>query len=69
MGVVNQPSATIDTLLRDAEAYLVEVDPKLGPLVEKHKCAVFSPEGMREVVDPFTALSSGIIGQQVSISF
>lgn len=68
VGVVNQPSATIDTLLRDAEAYLVEVDPKLGPLVEKHKCRVFSPEGMREVVDPFTALSSGIIGQQVSIS-
>ena len=65
VGVVNKPSATIDTLLRDAEAYLVGVDPKLGPLVAKHKCGVFSPEGLREVVEPFTALGSGIIGQQV----
>ncbi|KAJ8108182.1 hypothetical protein OPT61_g8353 [Boeremia exigua] len=27
---------------------------------------MFSPEGLAEVVDPFTALASGIIGQQVS---
>ena len=66
VGVLNKPTATVDTLLRDAEAFLVGVDPKLGPLVEKHTCKMFSPEGLREVVDPFTALSSGIMGQQVS---
>lgn len=65
VGVLNKPTATIDTLLKDAEEFLCKVDPKLKPLVEKHKCKVFSPEGLREVVDPFTALSSGIIGQQV----
>ncbi|KAL1612487.1 3-methyladenine DNA glycosylase [Paraconiothyrium brasiliense] len=66
VGVLNKPSATIDTLLKDAEESLCSVDPKLRPLVERHKCKMFSPEGLREVVDPFTALSSGIMGQQVS---
>ncbi|KAF2441871.1 DNA glycosylase [Karstenula rhodostoma CBS 690.94] len=66
VGVLNKPTATIDTLLKEAEEFLCKVDPKLKPLVEKHKCKVFSPEGLREVVDPFTALSSGIVGQQVS---
>lgn len=41
------------------------VDPKLRVVVEKHSCRMFSPEGLREVVDPFVELSSGIIGQQV----
>ena len=65
VGVLNKPTATIETLLRDAEKFLIKVDPKLKPLVEKHTCKIFSPEGLREVVDPFTALSSGIMGQQV----
>lgn len=69
VGVLNKPTATIDTLLKDAEEFLCEVDPKLKPLIEKHKCKLFSPEGLKEVVDPFTALSSGIIGQQVSFFF
>lgn len=67
VGVLNKPTATIDTLLKDAEEFLCSVDPKLKPLVEMHKCKMFSPEGLREVVDPFTALSSGIMGQQVCI--
>ncbi|KAJ4357912.1 3-methyladenine DNA glycosylase [Didymosphaeria variabile] len=66
VGVLNKPTATIDTLLKDAEKSLCSVDPKLRLLVERHKCKIFSPEGLREVVDPFTALSSGIMGQQVS---
>ena len=65
VGALNKPTATIDTLLKDAEEFLIKVDPKLKTLVEKHKCKMFSPEGLREVVDPFTALSSGIMGQQV----
>lgn len=69
VGVLRPPTSTIDTLLKDAEDFLCKVDPKLRRLVEKHHCKVFSPEGLREVVDPFTALSSGIIGQQVCWSF
>lgn len=61
-GVVN-----VDTLLKDAEAYLVSVDPKLKRLVERHTCAMFSPEGLREGVDVFAALVGGVIGQQVCI--
>ncbi|KAF2127360.1 HhH-GPD family base excision DNA repair protein [Dothidotthia symphoricarpi CBS 119687] len=66
VGALRPPTATIDTLLNDAEAFLVKVDPKMKSLVEKHTCKIFTPEGLREAVDPFTALSSGIIGQQVS---
>ena len=65
VGAIPAASTDIDRLLKDAEAYLVKVDPKLKGLIEKHHCKMFSPEGLREVVDPFTALSSGIIGQQV----
>ncbi|XP_014560803.1 hypothetical protein COCVIDRAFT_34127 [Bipolaris victoriae FI3] len=66
VGAIPSASTNIDRLLKDAEAHLVSVDPKLKTLIEKHHCKIFSPEGLREVVDPFTALSSGIIGQQVS---
>lgn len=60
-------NSTTETLLKDAEAYLINVDEtgRLEKLIEKHHCKLFSPEGLREVVDPFTALASGIIGQQV----
>lgn len=59
------------TLLRDAETFLVRADEtgKLAGLVDKHRCGIFSPEGLGEVVDPFTALASGIIGQQVRFKF
>ncbi|KAF2269209.1 DNA glycosylase [Lojkania enalia] len=63
---LHPPTSTTDTLLEDACEYLCKVDPKLRPLIESHHCKMFSPEGLREVVDPFTALASGIIGQQVS---
>lgn len=65
--------STVDTLLRDAEAWLVRVDGeengkgRLERLIQGKKCAIFSPEGLSEVVDPFTALASGIIGQQVCL--
>lgn len=68
VGAIPSASTDIDRLLKDAEAHLVSVDPKLQSLVEKHHCKIFSPEGLREVVDPFTALSSGIIGQQVCLT-
>ncbi|KAH3948686.1 hypothetical protein HBH98_138800 [Parastagonospora nodorum] len=66
VGVVNGPSRNIHTLLKEAEEFLIGVDPKLKGLIEKHHCKMFSPEGLREVVDPFTALASSIMGQQVS---
>jgi DNA-3-methyladenine glycosylase II len=68
VGAVKPPSTNIDTLLEEAEAYLISVDPKLRTLIEKHQCKMFSPQGLREVVDPFTALASSIMGQQVRIS-
>ncbi|KAF1358720.1 DNA glycosylase, partial [Lizonia empirigonia] len=60
--------STVATLLRDAETFLVGADEtgKLAGLVDKYHCGIFSPEGLGDVVDPFTALASGIIGQQVS---
>lgn len=60
------PTSTTETLLKDACAHLVKVDPKLKVLIDKHHCKMFSPEGLMESVDPFMALASGIIGQQVS---
>jgi DNA-3-methyladenine glycosylase II len=67
VGALKSPSTNIDTLLKEAEAYLISVDPKLRGLIEKHQCKMFSPEGLREVVDPFTALASSIMGQQVCL--
>ncbi|KAI2479011.1 DNA-3-methyladenine glycosylase [Pyrenophora tritici-repentis] len=64
VGAIPNASTDVERLLKDAEEFLVKVDPKLEELVKKHHCKIFSPEGLREVVDPFTALSSGIIGQQ-----
>ncbi|KAE8835108.1 hypothetical protein PTNB85_06441 [Pyrenophora teres f. teres] len=66
VGAIPNASTNVERLLKDAEEFLVKVDPKMEALVKKHHCEIFSPEGLREVVDPFTALSSGIIGQQVS---
>ncbi|KAF2467120.1 DNA glycosylase [Lindgomyces ingoldianus] len=66
VGALRPPTSTIDTLLKDACEHLCSVDPKLKALVNNHHCKMFSPDGLREVVDPFTALASGIIGQQVS---
>lgn len=71
VGSPMKSTSTIDTLLKDAEAYLVKVDKeitrngRLQRLIAGHQCKMFNPEGLREVVDPFTALASGIIGQQV----
>ncbi|KAF2809311.1 DNA glycosylase [Mytilinidion resinicola] len=63
---VPPPTSTTETLLQDACAHLLKVDPKLAPVIEQHHCKMFSPEGLQEVVEPFQALASGIIGQQVS---
>jgi len=42
------------------------VDPKLKTVIDAHHCKMFSPEGLQEDVEPFTALVSGIMAQQVS---
>jgi DNA-3-methyladenine glycosylase II len=54
------------SLLETACNHLLTVDPGLKPLIEKHHCRVFSPEGLNEEIDPFRSLSSGIMAQQVS---
>jgi DNA-3-methyladenine glycosylase II len=57
--------STTGTLLEEALAHLVKVEPRLKPVIEKHHCHVFSPEGLAEEIDPFRSLVSGIISQQV----
>lgn len=39
VGVVNEASRNVDTLLEDAEGFLIGVDPKLRGLIEKHHCS------------------------------
>jgi DNA-3-methyladenine glycosylase II len=57
--------STTGTLLGEALAHLVKVEPRLKPVIEQHHCHVFSPEGLAEEIDPFRSLVSGIISQQV----
>lgn len=65
-GKATTTTTTTQTLLQEACDYLVGVDERMRPLVEKHTCRAFSPEGLAEKVDPFESISSGIISQQVS---
>lgn len=58
--------ANTGSLLETACNHLLSVDPTLKPLIEKHHCRVFSPQGLNEEIDPFRSLSSGIMAQQVS---
>jgi DNA-3-methyladenine glycosylase II len=60
------PSSTSASLLSQACSHLISADPKMAPLIQKHKCHMFSNAGLAEEVDPFRSLTSGIIGQQVS---
>ncbi len=53
-------------ILDEACAHLIKADPRLQPLIEKHYCRIFSPEGLAEEIDPFHSLCSGIMAQQVS---
>lgn len=57
---------TTQTLLQEACDYLISVDERMKPLIEKHHCKMFSPEGLDEKTEPFESLCSGIISQQVS---
>lgn len=58
-------SLSTENVLERACAHLVSVDPRLKTIIDKHHCRLFSPEGLAEEVDPFIALASSIIGQQV----
>jgi DNA-3-methyladenine glycosylase II len=61
----SKPTTTA-TLLEEACAHLIKVDPRMKRLVEAHHCRIFSPDGLAEQIDPFESLASGIISQQVS---
>lgn len=62
-----QPKTTTKNILDEACSHLIDVDERLKPVIEKHYCRVFSPEGLAEEIDPFRSLASGIISQQVRI--
>jgi DNA-3-methyladenine glycosylase II len=57
---------TTENILQLACDHLIKVDERMKPLIDKHYCRVFSPEGLAEKIDPFESLCSGIISQQVS---
>lgn len=61
------PAVKISTsdILDKAIEHLIKVEPKLKPVIEKHPCRMFSVEGLAEEIEPFRALVSGIISQQV----
>ena len=61
-----RPTATTGTLLDQACAHLIRVDPRMKPVIDKHPCHIFSAKGLAEIIDPFRSLASGIMGQQVS---
>jgi DNA-3-methyladenine glycosylase II len=61
-----RPTGTTGTLLDDAIAHLISVEPRLKPVIDAHPCVIFSPTGLAEEIDPFRSLTSGICGQQVS---
>ncbi|GAM82835.1 hypothetical protein ANO11243_008210 [Dothideomycetidae sp. 11243] len=65
-GIRPDPSLSTATILEDAKAYLIKVDPSLKTLVNAHHCRVFDPVGLAEEIDPFRSLASGIMAQQVS---
>jgi DNA-3-methyladenine glycosylase II len=60
---------TTDNVLEKACMHLCGIDPRLKPLIEKHTCKIFSREGLAEEVDPFVALCSSIISQQVRLRY
>jgi DNA-3-methyladenine glycosylase II len=60
------PRITTTDILKKAIGHLVKTEPKLKPVIEKHHCHLFSPDGLAEVIDPFNSLASSIIAQQVS---
>ena len=61
-----RPITTIKCLLDEACAHLTKADRRIKPVIDKHRCRIFSPEGLAENIDPFRSLASGIISQQVS---
>ena len=63
---LSRPTATTGTLLDQATAHLITVDPRLKTVIEQNPCPLFSPAGLAEQIDPFNSLTSSIIGQQVS---
>lgn len=63
---ITRPFTTTENLLKQACDHLVNVDARLKHLIEKHPCPLFSAQGLAEEVDPFEALCSGIMSQQIS---
>lgn len=57
---------TTENLLDTAKAHLLSVDPTLKTAVDQFHCRMFDPDGLKEPCEPFAALASGIMGQQVS---
>jgi DNA-3-methyladenine glycosylase II len=60
------PNDLHNNFLSRATKHLLSVDTRFKDLLEKNHCHVFSPEGLKEGVDPYKSLVCGILSQQVS---
>ena len=63
---IPRPTISTTNILDEACAHLIEMEPTLQPLIQKHYCRVFCPEGLAEECDPFRSLCGSIMAQQVS---
>ncbi|MCJ1444647.1 MAG: 3-methyladenine DNA glycosylase [Stictis urceolatum] len=61
-----RPSATTADLLAKACAHLRATDPRLNAVMDAYPCPLWTPAALAEPVEPFRALVSSILAQQVS---
>merc|ERR1712093_11659 len=57
---VSKVKSTSGNILDEGVAHLIKVEPKLKPVIEKHPCHMFSPEGLAEEIDPFMFACFGL---------
>ncbi|GAO52560.1 DNA glycosylase [Saitoella complicata NRRL Y-17804] len=60
------PPLTHASCLPQAYAHLTKIDPRFAQLIEAHPCRPFTDEALREQIDPFRTLVTGVLSQQVS---
>jgi DNA-3-methyladenine glycosylase II len=61
-----RPTATTADILSQACEHLRKTDPRLIPVIDAYPCPLWAPQALIEPVEPFRALVSSILAQQVS---
>ncbi|BFZ59206.1 3-methyladenine DNA glycosylase [Saitoella coloradoensis] len=60
------PPLTHASCLPQAYAHLTKIDPRFAQLIEAYPCRPFTDAALREQIDPFRTLVTGVLSQQVS---